>query len=485
MKKLFSRIIMTVAGAICALAATAATPGSLGIKSLTVVPSAERIGVEFSFNPSEWHLPLNKLVKITPVLRSRELTDSLEFPSISIAGKNSYYYALREDEKSAKTLFRSGKGQEEKYLASAEFEKWMEQSDLDFRVETAGCCGEKNEPDVNDPAAKIDLTPKKFSADYSFTPPTPKAVKTREISGSAYVNFPVNRTEIYPDYMVNPRELRKITSSIDTVRNDPDAIVRSITLTGYASPEGPYKNNVRLAAGRTEAVKEYVAGQYDFPRSVYRTNSVPEDWAGLRDSVAVSILPDRAAILEFIDAEYPIEKRNDMLRAQFPQSYAYLLKTVYPWLRHTNYLIEYELKKYTDVEQIKRIIGSNPGKLDLDEFYLAALDYGLGTPEAERVFMTAATVYPDNESANLFAGIAAMQAADYRRAEALLNRAGYSADSLMARANLAALEGNYEMALALMDSPALVNDPRVEAAKAQIATLTANKLGIDVYDKYK
>ena len=49
---------------------------------------------------------------------------------------------------------------------------------------------------------------------------------------------PVNRTEIYPGYMNNTVELKKITNSVDSVRDNPDATIQGITLTGYASPEG-------------------------------------------------------------------------------------------------------------------------------------------------------------------------------------------------------------------------------------------------------
>lgn len=67
------------------------------------------------------------------------------------------------------------------------------------------------------------------------------------LQGKAYLDFPVNRTELHPDYHNNPSELHKIMQTIDTVRNNANVEITSISIHGYASPEGSYQNNERLA----------------------------------------------------------------------------------------------------------------------------------------------------------------------------------------------------------------------------------------------
>ena len=94
------------------------------------------------------------------------------------------------------------------------------------------------------------------------------------------MDFVVNRTEIRPDYRGNRKEIAKIIESIDKVKNDPDATITRITIKGYASPEGSYANNVRLAMGRTAALKEYVRKHYNFDQEIMMTDYEPEDWAG-------------------------------------------------------------------------------------------------------------------------------------------------------------------------------------------------------------
>ena len=88
-----------------------------------------------------------------------------------------------------------------------------------------------------------------------YVRPTAEAVKSRSLSGSAFIDFPVNKTVIYHDYRRNTAELGRIEATIDSVRNDRDVTITSVWLKGYASPESPWTHNRMLAIGRTEALK--------------------------------------------------------------------------------------------------------------------------------------------------------------------------------------------------------------------------------------
>ena len=51
-------------------------------------------------------------------------------------------------------------------------------------------------------------------------------------------------------------------------------------LTAYASPDGPYRLNEKLARERTQSVKEYVNQLYAFDGAHIQTDYTPEDWEG-------------------------------------------------------------------------------------------------------------------------------------------------------------------------------------------------------------
>ncbi|MCM1005710.1 MAG: hypothetical protein NC548_50065 [Lachnospiraceae bacterium] len=463
--------------------ATAWTSSKYHIDYMNVAREHGLLKVDMNVNPAQYRMGTDKQMHIVPVVKSLTTNDSIILPAIVVAGRNSYYNTERAGNLNG-TLLRSGKGKTFNYAATAEWQPWMEYSELELQSGVTGCCGKPENEYLNRKVAIIDFRPTPFEPNFVYMPSTDEGPKFRKIEGKAYVSFPVNRTEIYPDYMINPQELRKITNSIDTVRNDPDATVKSITLTGYASPEGPYANNIRLAAGRTEAVKEYVRKQYTFPAKVFKTHSVPEDWAGLRDSVAVSILPDRMEILDFIDNDnVPIERKNDVLREKFPTSYAFLLKHVYPWLRHTNYLIDYEIREYTDINEILKVYKENPSKLSLNEFYRAANTYPVGSKEYNEVMETALVYNKDNAVANINAANAAMAEGDYKRARILLNRVKAQPEGIYGIAVLDALEGKYDAAEAGFKAASKAGIHQANEALQQIETLKQRLEHIEYIDE--
>ena len=110
--------------------------------------------------------------------------------------------------------------------------------------------------------------------------PAAEARKQRAEKGEAYLSFRVNKTDIVEDLYDNARELAKITQTIDLVRNDKNVEITGINIHGYASPDGPYANNERLARERAASLKNYVARLYPIDAKLYSSNSTPEDWNG-------------------------------------------------------------------------------------------------------------------------------------------------------------------------------------------------------------
>lgn len=428
--------------------ASAKTYKDLAVSS----PDIERVGdslrIDLNLAVEDIKVKRNETLRIIPIVRSMDTNDSIALLPITIAGKNAWYSIVRNSAYSTpEYTFGSGEETVAIYSQSAGWQDWMEHSKV-YLLPERQCCGAPFTGETEADVATLDFRIHTFSAPFSFVAPPDAGPKIGKLSGRAYINFPVNKTEIYPYYMNNPAELRKILDTIDSVRGNADMTVDSIMLTGYASPEGPWKNNVRLAAGRTEALRDYVKEQYSFPASVFHTASVPEDWAGLREYVATSAFPDRDAIISLIDnpaIQEPV--RNDELQRRFPEAYAFLLKEVYPSLRHTDYTIAYTVRTYTDVEEIKRLIKSAPSQLSLNEFYQAALSYGEGTPEFQEVFDVAVRMFPNDPIANLNAANSAMSEGQYAKASAYLDKAGDSPDAEYARGVLHALSGEYSDAL--------------------------------------
>ena len=417
--------------------------GDIKVSDLAASRSEDKLFISMDIDISILKVKSNREVVLKPILT--EGNDRLSLPSVVIAGRNRYYHYLRNREaKDDIMLFQSGKVPVIKYRTVVPYADWMSRATLSTENETCGCCDETLSGG-NDPLLTLRLDPKVFVPAYVYIRPNAKP-KINVLEGSAYIDFPVNRTEIYDNYRRNPVELQKILATIDAVKNDADMRIISVSIKGYASPESPYSNNERLAMGRTKTLKEYVRKQYNFPESLFITDYEPEDWAGLERYVENSNLDNKIGILKLIHSNLEPDMKERKIKTTFPNDYAFLLKEVYPGLRHSDYAVKYEVRAYTDVEEIKRLLKTQPQKLSLEEMYLVAQGLESGSEEYNEIVDIAVRMFPNDEVANLNAANTAMSRGDMKNAERYLSKAGDSPQALYARGTYATLEKNYDMA---------------------------------------
>lgn len=459
-----NKIIMSMAlAALAVVGAEAQNYTEYGISDISVTrPNEQTLKVTMSVNPRQCHMSYRKSATITPVIRATKGNDEVRLPSITMAGKNAYYYLLRDQE--MPNLFKAGRDEATGYSSQVAFQPWMIHSQLVMEVEN-GCCG--NETTATVPMANLDYAKPTFDATNAYEYVQPQAVGSKLFneSGSAFVNFVIGKSAIEPNFKNNAMELQKILTTINAVRDNKDAKVKKIELKGYASPDGPYATNVRLAESRTVALKDYVRAQYAFPENLYVTSTGPIDWDGLIKTVSESSLSDKDEIVEFLKSGYPVEKRNDQLRKLFPSSYRYLLENVYPPMRRTDYVVDYEVRKYTDVNEIREVMKTHPQNLSLNEFFLLSQSYDPGTAKYNEVFDVAVKYYPKDPVANINAAISAMNRGDLKAAEKYLRNAGNSSDANYARGLLAAQKGNYPEAISYLKS---CNNPKAAGILKQI-----------------
>lgn len=387
----------------------------------------------------------NRAVLLTPRLVNG--TDSLDLPSVGIYGRRRYYYYVRngmgnlsgEDER----VYRaSEKPDSVAYSNLAEYSDWMDGATLKFHRSDWGCCHNI----LAEYDGIVGSHHEMFFPTLLFVQPKAEIEKNRSLSGSAYIDFPVDQTVIYPDYHNNTAELAKIEGTIDSVRTDKDVTITSVWLKGYASPESPYKHNTELAIGRTGALKEHISQLFNFADGIIATDYEPENWEGLRQYVEKSNINHRAEILAMIDSDMDPDAKEAKIKRAYPAEYRFLLQYCYPYLRRTDYRIEYNIRTFNDVEEIRRIMAEQPQKLSQNEFYLVAGKYEPGTDEFTDVFETAVRMFPNDTVANLNAANAAIRRDDFATAKRYLDKAGDSAEAVYARGALAVREGDYDTA---------------------------------------
>lgn len=299
-----------------------------------------------------------------------------------------------------------------------------------------------------------------------FIMPEREETKRRMIAGRAFLDFPVNETIIYPKYRRNPQELRRICNTISHALFDKSIQVTSISLHGYASPESPYSNNTRLATGRTTALMQFLRTKYKISESLFHNEFTPEDWGNLRGFIATEgrrrvkgdIWYENASILETPEAPACVRNNRDELlrvidldmdpdekelllkRVAGGEPYKWLLKNVYPGLRHTDYVVEYVVRSYP-VKESKRIIYTHPEALSVEEMYRVAKSYDEGSDGWFDALTIAANQYPEDKTANLNAACACVKLKRLTDAKRYLKGAGDTKQARYLADIIKAMEG--------------------------------------------
>ena len=318
--------------------------------------------------PHQLRIPRKQALIMEPWLISTDGRDSICLPTVGLYGRSVYYHVARggfNPFQDADDLFIRARNLPDSiaYAAQAPWMPWMQQGvDIHLHYYLVDGCSQilselsqqqairptTLEPDglpdgnpalITPRRATTPAAPQTAAIQATAQPQQPKALKK---GGKAYVDFIVNRIDLVPTLHDNPRELQKIRSTLDSLFADPTAVITRFTVTGYASPEGSYENNIRLASGRSETLSQYISDQWGVPRDIISSTFVPEDWVGFRRYVEQKAWPATPEMLRIMSAESNPDRRLAIIQQRFPREYADIKKNALPYLRHSDYEIEYE-----------------------------------------------------------------------------------------------------------------------------------------------
>jgi outer membrane protein OmpA-like peptidoglycan-associated protein len=432
----------------------AQTATEVPIKNIVMERNGNYMKVAMDVDLTNLNVKSNRSVEIVPYLVNQG--DSLELNPISVYGRNRYYYTLRNNSEkitSPEAIAYKTKSRPDNvsYETIVPYSDWQSGSSLIVNIREYGCC-DGLLADNSDNLGEHYKNPNPIVASGTYVPELiyvkADAEKEKQIvfSGQAYVQFPVNQTVIYEDFRNNAAELGKIKGLIDTLKMEKEVQISHVTLKGYASPEGSYANNERLAKGRVEALKKYVDNLYQFAPDMVKTSYEPEDWEGLKVYVENSNLSNKDGILNIIDSDLQPDAKDAKIRSTYPSDYAFLLQHCYPALRHTDYSISCNVKHITDLVEIRELLQRNPKLLSLNEIYLLANTYEPGSDEFNDLYETAVRLYPNDEVANLNVANVAIRRGELDKAAEYLKKAGNSAETNYTKGVVAYLKGDKTLA---------------------------------------
>ena len=161
----------------------------------------------------------------------------------------------------------------------------------------------------------------------------------RKEKGMLYVHFPLDKTTLLRDFRDNAPILDRIVDITRQIMADSTSHVVKIQIIGLASVEGPQSRNLQLGKGRAEALKDYVQARVDTPDELYECINGGEAWTELRDQINDSDSHYRQQMLDIIDSEPNLDRREAKLKAlDRGKAYAYLRDNVLSDQRNSGYV---------------------------------------------------------------------------------------------------------------------------------------------------
>lgn len=281
-----------------------------------------------------------------------------------------------------------------------------------------------------------------YASMLSFLEPTVEHDKKLDEKAVFYIDYPLGSDNILPDYRNNRTELQKLDSLLSPLSAGDYSSMEHIRVCGYASPDGTYIDNERLATSRAGFFASYICSTYGIPRFRLETTSVAEDWEGLSVLLQSEQPPYAATVLSIIQHAGIFNGREKQLMdLRGGEPYRDMLHRFFPRLRRLEVSVRWNIRAVSAGEAY-RLIYTHPEWLSLSEMYGAARYYRPGTEQYREVYEIAAYRFPEDVVANINASSAVMLTGDVKSARAYLQRVESDPRSWNNLGVLALMEGN-------------------------------------------
>jgi tetratricopeptide (TPR) repeat protein len=220
---------------------------------------------------------------------------------------------------------------------------------------------------------------------------------------------------------------------LQQINNDQEKLaLENIEVSAYASPDGGFSLNDKLAGQRQKVTEQYLSKELKKMKMEANVdaNYTAEDWDGFQQLVQASDIQDKDVILRVLSMYKDPQEREQQIR-NISQAFRELADGILPELRRSRMTINYETIGRSD-EQIAQQIAADPAQLTIEELLYGAAQKQ-DAAEAEAVYKTATQIYPND--ARAYNNIALIEYAkgNYDVASEYANKA-LSADGSLAEA---------------------------------------------------
>lgn len=166
------------------------------------------------------------------------------------------------------------------------------------------------------------------------------------------LNYPLSNSLILYGFGNNPSEMERLNHFMNNLLNDSTSNGKcSIEITGYSSPDGPFKENEHLANERVINLKTYLDKVFNLSSRVNLTTQIiAEDWDGLQRQLLSVDYPHNKEISKILDKISNPDKRERKMKSLFHgRVYRDLCNNFFPLLRRVEISVNRTLEDSVSV----------------------------------------------------------------------------------------------------------------------------------------
>ena len=310
------------------------------------------------------------------------------------------------------------------------------------------------------------------------------------VAADAFQRVVEQKQEANIKFLIQQAELRKSELQNNSVQEFVDLLKRisadrenmmlgNIEVSAYASPDGGFALNEKLANKRQQNTEGFVKQQMKQTKveADVEANYTAQDWEGFQQLVQASDIQDKDVILRVLSMYKDPQEREQQIK-NMSHGFKELADGILPELRRARLTINYETLGRDD-DAIFSQIKSDPSKLSVEELIYAS-SIAETPSEQENILKTTTRIYPKETRAynNLAAlaynkgnyeeaqrylaqavgngaacseakanqGLLALQSGDVKAAENYIGQAGNANGLAEILGNLHLAQGNYALA---------------------------------------
>ena len=247
--------------------------------------------------------------------------------------------------------------------------------------------------------------------------------RVSEQKQQANIKFLIGQAQLRKSELQN-NSVQEFVRLINKIVADQEGMaLDNIEVSAYASPDGGYELNEKLANKRQDVTNDYLQKEMKKAKldAPVDTKHTAEDWEGFQELVAASDIQDKDVILRVLSMYKDPEEREQQIK-NISAAFRELTDGILPQLRRARMTINYLLVGRDD-EQILAQMKSDATQLSIEEILYGATLYDNNVASSEAAYKKAIELYKNDPRAYNNLACLAYAKGKYDEAKQWLNMA--------------------------------------------------------------